>query len=514
MALVPYRVAGAAADQRADVRLLQLPGGVTLRLHQWAALSGAGPPPAVLAAAVAATVHAASGAAPGAAGLPAGKAQACGAAESAAGSAVTASEVLAVAASAVGARGGLGLGMQPGVRGLGGSSLDTSHSHGHHAAAAAATAAGHQRLDTAETAPGASTGAPPATSPAAAAAATNAATAAPGSGAAPMEWSGPPLSSLANVGLVVWQAGYLLAEHLLRTAPLDPRSPHCWLRASAGRRCARLAVRSAAAAGAADAAAAAAAAPAGATAGWEVVDVDLSSWRGVAVVDLGTGPGTVGLALAAAGADVALTDLPHVLPLAAANLAANRDPNSQLLGPGGGRAAVVPYSWGEDPAAAAAPPLAVAAGGAASDGPGGGWLCAPAPLAALVAAGTAAGGGGDIGCAGGAAASAADVAAAAGCGAVPSDGPDLITAADVLYHPELLPALVGALQRLAAPHTVAYVSFRCGPRVRAGWRAPRRMGLGGWLGGRRLRFVMGAQPLRCSWRLGAACSRLNRIQQC
>jgi hypothetical protein len=35
MALVPYRVAGAGADQRAEVRLLQLPGGVTLRLRQW-----------------------------------------------------------------------------------------------------------------------------------------------------------------------------------------------------------------------------------------------------------------------------------------------------------------------------------------------------------------------------------------------------------------------------------------------------------------------------------------------
>jgi predicted nicotinamide N-methyase len=39
------------------------------------------------------------------------------------------------------------------------------------------------------------------------------------------------------------------------------------------------------------------------------------------VIELGSGPGAVGLAAAALGAAAAvLTDLPHVLPLAAANI--------------------------------------------------------------------------------------------------------------------------------------------------------------------------------------------------
>jgi len=50
-----------------------------------------------------------------------------------------------------------------------------------------------------------------------------------------------------------------------------------------------------------------------------------SIWQlqGVRVVDLGTGTGVVGLALAKAGATVVLTDLPHMTPLAEKNAARN-----------------------------------------------------------------------------------------------------------------------------------------------------------------------------------------------
>ena len=65
---------------------------------------------------------------------------------------------------------------------------------------------------------------------------------------------------LANVGLVAWQCGFVLADYLLRQPPFE-------------------------------------------------------TWHGVHVVELGSGVGTVGIALALAGASVLLTDLPHVLPL-------------------------------------------------------------------------------------------------------------------------------------------------------------------------------------------------------
>ncbi|PNG63008.1 Methyltransferase-like protein 21A, partial [Tetrabaena socialis] len=240
MAMVPYRVSGAGADQRADERLLLLPGGVQLRLRQVAAplpLSG------------------------GAAGRPSGT-------------------------------------------------------------------------------------------------------------AAPAGAVGPPLERLADVGLVVWQAGWVLAEYLLRVAPFCGRGGG-------------------------------------------------PGWRSVTAVDLGTGTGLVGIALAAAGARVVLTDLPHVLPLAAANLAANCDPRVT-------RAALCAYRWGDDPAAgctAAGEPGCTAAGGTAAA------AVSFSPLVGLEL--------------------------------------DLITAGDVLYHPELAAPLMRAVQVLSAPHTVTYVSYK----VRAGGEA-------------------------------------------
>eukprot|EP00775_Hariotina_reticulata_P000205 gene205-399_t len=79
---------------------------------------------------------------------------------------------------------------------------------------------------------------------------------------------------LSRVGLVLWQSGYVLADFLLL------RLPHL----HSGR---------------------------------------LSSWAGTSVLELGCGAGTVGLFLALAGAQVVLTDQPHILPLTECNLELN-----------------------------------------------------------------------------------------------------------------------------------------------------------------------------------------------
>ncbi|KAI8467056.1 MAG: hypothetical protein J3K34DRAFT_46260 [Monoraphidium minutum] len=169
---------------------------------------------------------------------------------------------------------------------------------------------------------------------------------------------------LRNVGLVVWSSGFVLADFLLRRPPLG-------------------------------------------------------AWPGVHALDLGAGTGVCGLFLAAAGARVVLTDLPHITPLTRANAAAN-------LGRGGaGGAAAAPlvadYEWGE-PAAALAGRVAAAAAEAAGGGPhqqqqGG-------------------------------------------------DGPDheitydLIVGADVLYEPRAHAALLASLTALSAPHTQVYLCYR------------------------------------------------------
>ncbi|KAG2494446.1 hypothetical protein HYH03_007498 [Edaphochlamys debaryana] len=277
MALVPFRVSGAAADQSAQEWLVQLPGGITLRLQQQPGL--------------AARQH---GAALDGPGPGSGRAQA----------------------------------PRPGPPAAAASTDDAAPS----AAAASGT-----------------------TAPAGAGAAW-------ASDAVPMDWSGPPLSSLADVGLVVWQAGFLLADHLLRHPPF----------ATPGRR---------------------------ASAGVDPA----AAWRPVRALDLGTGSGVVGIALAAAGAHVLLTDLPHVLPLAQRNLEANTD--ARVV-----RARVCVYRWGDDPQAADA-------GGEGAQGQAG-----VSPLAGFA--------------------------------------PDLLTAADVLYHQELLAPLMDSIRILSAPHTLSYIAFR------------------------------------------------------
>ncbi|CAK0757345.1 hypothetical protein CVIRNUC_002532 [Coccomyxa viridis] len=103
---------------------------------------------------------------------------------------------------------------------------------------------------------------------------------------ASVELEGRVGAPLGNVGLVVWQSAFVLADYLVARPPYG-------------------------------------------------------TWQGVSVIDLGTGTGVVGIGLAMAGARVTLTDLPHIMPLTAQNLALNADKQSL-------DAQVMPYAWGED----------------------------------------------------------------------------------------------------------------------------------------------------------------------
>lgn len=71
---------------------------------------------------------------------------------------------------------------------------------------------------------------------------------------------------------------------------------------------------------------------------------DGADHRRLNILELGSGTGLVGLAAAAIlGANVTLTDLPHVIP----NLQFNADANASLLALQGGTAHVAPLRWGE-----------------------------------------------------------------------------------------------------------------------------------------------------------------------
>ena len=66
--------------------------------------------------------------------------------------------------------------------------------------------------------------------------------------------------------------------------------------------------------------------------------------RSLRILELGSGTGVVGIAASAVlGADVTVTDLPHVLP----NLKFNVDANAGALAPRGGRVHVAALSWGK-----------------------------------------------------------------------------------------------------------------------------------------------------------------------
>lgn len=114
-------------------------------------------------------------------------------------------------------------------------------------------------------------------------------------GGTPDEKTSAPLR---NVGLVVWQAAFVLAEYLSRVQPLG-------------------------------------------------------LWRGQRVVELGAGTGVAGISLARRGAHVVSTDLPHVTPLLRLNAEAN------VLGPGAGHGAieVVDHAWGSGDTASVLAPL-------------------------------------------------------------------------------------------------------------------------------------------------------------
>ncbi|KAI8474032.1 MAG: hypothetical protein J3K34DRAFT_156674 [Monoraphidium minutum] len=105
--------------------------------------------------------------------------------------------------------------------------------------------------------------------------------------------AGEYVSAFPNVGLVVWQAGFVLAEWLIRAAPLGGGP---------------------------------------------------AAWAALNVLELGCGVGQLGIPLACAGAAVTLTDLPHVTPLTRENAGLNA---AALARP----PRVVPFIWGSDPAA-------------------------------------------------------------------------------------------------------------------------------------------------------------------
>ncbi|XVF62029.1 hypothetical protein PTKIN_Ptkin08bG0184200 [Pterospermum kingtungense] len=69
------------------------------------------------------------------------------------------------------------------------------------------------------------------------------------------------------------------------------------------------------------------------------------SGRKLTILELGSGTGLVGIAAAVTlGANVTVTDLPHVIP----NLQFNVDANSDVVAKKGGTIKVAPLRWGED----------------------------------------------------------------------------------------------------------------------------------------------------------------------
>jgi predicted nicotinamide N-methyase len=107
----------------------------------------------------------------------------------------------------------------------------------------------------------------------------------------------PTQAKYLNVGLVLWQAGLVAADWIIRHRLLTPPP------------------------------------------------------RKLSVVELGAGVGQCGIALAKAGAGpVVMTDLPHIVPLAQENVRLNFGAPSTAPAPP--VVVVVPYTWGEDAAAA------------------------------------------------------------------------------------------------------------------------------------------------------------------
>lgn len=98
--------------------------------------------------------------------------------------------------------------------------------------------------------------------------------------------TGGYISAFPNVGLVVWQAGFVLAEWLIRTSPLGH-----------------------------------------------------DRWPSLNILELGCGVGQLGIPLACTGAKVTLTDLPHIIPLTEENVRLNAHAMPA-------RPRVMPFVWG------------------------------------------------------------------------------------------------------------------------------------------------------------------------
>ncbi|KAF6250360.1 hypothetical protein COO60DRAFT_1647296 [Scenedesmus sp. NREL 46B-D3] len=232
---------------------------------------------------------------------------------------------------------------------------------------------------------------------------------------------------LSRVGLVLWQSGYVLSDFLLLRLP----------QLQAGRHSCS------------------------------------SSWAGARVLELGCGAGTVGMFLALAGAQVVLTDLPHILPLTQENLELNFPLTSKAgvssSNSSSSRAAAEAQPAGRQQPAAlpgwqvfAAGPLVVEHS----------WGEPAERLQQRVAA-----------------AAAARLPGAASCTAMrqlqqeqepqqqrqqedaqeqgslrlagPSRAFDFVVGADLLYDPAYHQALLTSLQQLCAPHTQVFLCYRC-----------------------------------------------------
>ena len=179
--------------------------------------------------------------------------------------------------------------------------------------------------------------------------------------------------------------------------------------------------------------------------------------RGRRVVDVGTGTGHVALAAANAGAHVVATDLPEMLTLAAANVAANAD----ALRAGGGSVTCMPLPWGLDARTATRaqllllspppPPPPAASKEAAPTA----VLPGEPPLARLFPTAPV-----------GATASLARLQpallAAGSGGGAPLFAPpyDVVLASEVAYRAELFPPLLATLRSLCAPATLVLLAAR------------------------------------------------------
>jgi predicted nicotinamide N-methyase len=214
----------------------------------------------------------------------------------------------------------------------------------------------------------------------------------------------PTQAKYANVGLVLWQAGLVAADWIIRRqrrrqqedeGPLPPSSSLPPL--------------------------------------------------GARVVELGCGVGQCGIALAAAGVArrVVMTDLAHIVLLAEENVRLN----AGALSSGGRRPPVaMAYVWGDDAA-----PVLAALREPGADAAAGADLAAATTTAAPEAATTTTR----------TAAPAAAAAAATTIAAPPEPPwPDLVVAADCLYEPRVYPLLLSALERLCGPRTLCVMCHR------------------------------------------------------